>query len=125
VASLEALEQLDRKAVEGKIVFFSTRMERAADGSGYVRAVGIRAAGPSAAAKKGAIAVVIRSVGTDGERFPHTGGVYYQEGAPKIPAAALSVPDAEMLERLLARGPARLSMTLGTRTLPDAESANV
>ncbi|HSN98063.1 MAG TPA: M20/M25/M40 family metallo-hydrolase, partial [Candidatus Nanopelagicales bacterium] len=45
--------------------------------------------------------------------------------APKIPAAALSVPDAEMLERLLAKGPARLSMTLTSRNLPDVESANV
>ncbi|WP_169796486.1 M20/M25/M40 family metallo-hydrolase [Chondromyces crocatus] len=125
VPSLETLEALDRKAVEGRIVFFSTRMERTVDGSGYGKAVGIRGAGPSLAARKGAVAVVIRSVGTSSDRIPHTGSTRYQPDAPKIPAAALSVPDAEMLERRLTEGPVRLTLSLESEMLADAESANV
>src|SRR5262249_25091624 len=64
--------------------------------------------------------------GTDSNRLPHTGAMRYDEKFPKIPAAALSIPDAEMLERLIALGkPIRLRMTLGAKQLPEAESANV
>lgn len=125
VPTVADLDKLDRKAVEGRIVFFHARMERTQTGTGYGKAVSIRTAGPSAAARKGAAAVIIRSVGTDVERIPHTGAVFYQADAPRIPAAALSVPDAEMLERLLAKGPAKLTLTLDSKVLPDAESANI
>jgi len=126
VGSPDDLEKLDRKAVEGKIVFISLRMERTQTGASYGPAGRARWRGPGAAAKKGAVGVVIRSVGTGDERFPHTGGTAYAPDAPRIPAAALAIPDAEMLERLLAQGkPVRLSMKLGARSLPDGESANV
>lgn len=126
VASLEALAALSDDAVRGKIVFFDKPMARTKDGMGYGTAVDVRGRGPMAAAKKGALAVVIRSVGTSSSRFPHTGALRYDDAVPKIPAAALAVPDADVLARTLSRsGRAKLRMSLGCRTLPDAASANV
>jgi Iap family predicted aminopeptidase len=124
--SLEGLAKLAPEAVRGKIVFFHTVMERTKDGAGYGKAVGVRVAGASEAAKLGATAVIIRSLGTDASRAPHTGVVRYAPGVPAIPAAALSIPDAELLHRLIARGgPVRFRMSLGATTLPDAEGFNV
>jgi len=125
VGSLEDLEARGAGA-RGKIVFFDKKMERRADGAGYGRAVDVRGKGASAAAKLGAIAVVIRSIGTDHDRLPHTGGMTYETDAPKIPAAALSIPDAELIERMLAGGtPVRMRVVLGCHDSPDADSANV
>ena len=126
VASLEALDALDPARVAGKIVFFHGHMERTLDGSGYGRAVAPRSRGAVRAAKLGAAGVVIRSIGTDSLRAPHTGGMRYEDGVPKIPAASLSIPDADALHRLLAAGKrVTMRIKLGARTLPDAESANV
>jgi carboxypeptidase Q len=125
VASLEDLEARGAGA-RGRIVFFDKKMERRADGTGYGQAVDVRGKGASAAAKLGAIAVVIRSIGTDHDRLPHTGGMTYEADAPKIPAAALSVPDAELLERMIRGGDrVRIRVTLGCHDSPDGESANV
>jgi hypothetical protein len=124
--SLAAVEALDPARVKGKIVFYDVHMERAKDGSGYGKAVGVRGAGASRAARLGAVAVVIRSIGTDHERTPHTGMMRYDEALPKIPAAALSIPDAEILRRLIDAGePVRLRLSLGAKMLPDAEGASV
>ena len=113
-------------AVRGKIVFFDVPMERTRDGSGYGGAVVYRSDGPSRAAKLGAVAVLVRSIGTDYNRLPHTGALEYATDAPKIPAAALSIPDADLLARLLARGrPVRVRLALACGMQPDAESANV
>jgi carboxypeptidase Q len=126
VPSLDAIDHADPSKITGKIVFVDLPMERTADGSGYGRAVGPRALGAIRAAKKGAVGVVIRSVGTDKSRAPHTGNMRYEEGVPKIPAAALSIPDADAIHRRIAAGErVTIKMTLGARTLPDAESANV
>jgi Zn-dependent M28 family amino/carboxypeptidase len=126
MTSLEAIDRADPAAIKGKIVFYYVKMERTRDGSGYGRAVGVRGAGAIRAAKLGAVGVVIRSIGTDDSRFPHTGAMRYADDVAKIPAAALATPDADMLHRLLATGkPARLRMSLGAQTLPDAEAANV
>jgi hypothetical protein len=75
VKDLDALKALPADAVRDRIVFFNNRMERTRDGSGYGRAVPVRTAGPSAAAALGAIGVVIRSISTSDERFPHTGAI--------------------------------------------------
>jgi carboxypeptidase Q len=125
LSSMDALEgNADR--VKGKIVFFNVRMERAADMSGYGKAVPVRSDGASRAGKLGAVGVLIRSIGTDHNPTPHTGGVRYADGAPRIPAAALSIPHAELLERLGRTGkPVRVRFTLGCRELLQAESANV
>lgn len=99
----EDLVATDSGLIEGKIVFISNRMERFKDGAGYRPAVRARGLGASEAARKGAKAIIIRSIGTDSHRLPHTGGVNYEENAPRIAAAALSNPDADQLERLLKR----------------------
>ena len=126
VRDLDALAALPAGAVKDRIVFFSNRMERTRDGSGYVRAVRVRADGPSAAAKLGAIGVVIRSVGTSDDRFPHTGGLRNAADAPRIPALAISNPDADALERQFASGKTvRLRLKSSARDLPPAMSANV
>jgi hypothetical protein len=123
--SLEALAA-DPSAARGKIVFFNKKMERHADGSGYGRAVDVRTRGPARAGAAGALGVLIRSIGTDHERLPHTGGTDPEAGAPRIPAAALSIPDAELLERLLRDGrPVRVRFSLACHDGPPVETANV
>src|ERR1700684_601334 len=99
-------------SLNGKIAVVTQRMVRAQDGSGYSAANPIRRSGPSAAAKRGAVAYLLRSLGTDNHRLPHTGALNYEDGAPRIPAAALSIPDAEQLERLAAQGPVRIRLLL-------------
>ncbi len=100
---LAALEAAPAGSLKGKIAFVSFRMERFIDGRGYGVAVGARGKGASVAAEKGAIAFILRSVGTDNNRTPHTGGMNYAEGIKKIPAAAISNPDADLLVNMLKR----------------------
>src|SRR5690606_28470191 len=100
-------------------------MRRARDGRGYGEAVGARGNGAVEAARKGAVAVLIRSIGTDSDRMPHTGLMRYEDGVAQIPAAALSNPDADQLIRLLERGPVRLRLDLGATRGPDHTSYNV
>lgn len=126
VADMAALEAIDPARVQGKIVFVNKRMRRARDGSGYGEAVVSRGRGAIVAGQKGAVALLIRSVGTDNNRTPHTGAMRYEEGGPRIPAAALSNPDSDILEGQVASGkPVVFRLKLGARYLPDAESANV
>lgn len=103
-ATLEALEAADREAVEGRIVFIGNRMTRAIDGAGYGPAVRARTRGPSIAAGLGARALLIRSIGTSNNRFAHTGIVSYDPATPRIPAASISNPDADLLRRMFERG---------------------
>jgi len=125
VASLEELGARG-EAVRGRIVFIDRPMSRTSDGTGYGDAAQVRSRGPSLAGRLGAVGVLIRSVGTDDNRLPHTGAMRYEKGVPQIPAAALSIPDAELLARLVRRGgPVRVRFTLGCHGIPDAESANV
>jgi len=125
-SSLDELEKADPAKVRGQIVFLNKRMERARDGSGYGATVPGRGRGAAVAGKLGAVALLLRSVGTDHNRTPHTGAMRYEEGGPRIPAAALSNPDADLLEAQLASGqPVRFHLSLGSRRLPDEESANV
>jgi hypothetical protein len=112
-------------SLTGKIAVVTQRMVRVQDGSGYGAANAIRRAGPSEAAKRGAVAYLLRSLGTDSHRLPHTGALTYADGAPKIPAAALAIPDAEQLERLAARGPVRIKLVLTPTVADNAPSWNV
>src|SRR6185295_6773881 len=92
----------------------------------YSRAVVYRGSGASRAAEFGALAALIRSVGSASLRTPHTGAMRYDPKLPKIPAAAMTIEDAELVHRLLARGDrVRMQLTLTPKTLPDVESANV
>ena len=130
VASYDELKAVAER-VKGKIVFFNNPMDmdlvRSRRGfEAYRRAVEFRGSGASRAAEFGAVAAVIRSVGSASLRTPHTGSLHYEENLPKIPAAAMSAEDAMLIHRLLAKGDrVRMHLLLTPRTLPDVESANV
>src|SRR5438105_9352956 len=111
--SIDALRTAPDSAVKGKIVFIDHHMMPAQDGSGYGQFGAPRRQGPTIASLKGARAIVIRSIGTDHHRNPHTGVQYFTDGAKPIPAGALTVPDAEQLVRILKRGqPVTMHVTL-------------
>tara|TARA_B110000037_G_scaffold137761_1_gene155945 strand:+ start:9445 stop:10224 length:780 start_codon:yes stop_codon:yes gene_type:complete len=103
-ATLQDLQDAPLTGLQGKIVFVDEPMTRTQDGSGYGVAVRKRSGAAAEAGKRGAVAALIRSVGTDHHRFPHTGQMRYAADVPKVPIAALSAPDADQLQRALSRG---------------------
>lgn len=112
-ADLAALEAAPAGSLAGKIAFIDYRMERARDGAGYGPGSRVRSKGPSAAIRAGAIGYLMRSAGTDSHRNPHTGITRFDEGLKPIPSAALAVPDADQLGRLLALGkPVKVKLAL-------------
>ncbi|HUL75831.1 MAG TPA: M20/M25/M40 family metallo-hydrolase [Vicinamibacteria bacterium] len=120
VRSFEELAALGRDKVEGKIVAF------APDWEGYGRTVRFRGSGASAAAKLGAAAVLVRSATGRTIASPHTGTLEYEEGTPRIPAAAITVEDAEWLRRMAAAGETVIvSLFMEARLEGEADSANV
>src|SRR6476659_9307016 len=124
--SVDALRAASDSAVKGKIVFIDHHMMPAQDGSGYGQFGAPRRQGPTIASKKGALAIVIRSIGTDHHRNPHTGVQYFTDGATPIPAGALTVPDSEQLIRILKRGkPVTMHLTLVSQRSEGAQSGNV
>ena len=124
--SVDALRAVPDEAVRGKIVFIDHHMMPAQDGSGYGQFGAPRRQGPTIASKKGALAIVIRSIGTDHHRNPHTGVQYFTDGATPIPAGALTVPDAEQLVRILKRGqPVVMHLTLVSQKTEGGHSGNV
>ena len=124
-SELDALQNTTED-LTGKIAFISGRMKKAPDGAGYGPAGMKRRIGASEAAKHGAVAVLIRSVGTDSHRFPHTGGMRYAPDVPKIPIAAMSGPDADQMERIFERGEkVTIKMTLSPVDTGDRPSGNV
>lgn len=113
-------------SLNGKIAFVTHDMRVTQDGSGYGFAGPARWRGPNFAAKAGASAIVIRSVGTDQHRNPHTGGTTFDDGVKHIPAGAISNPDADTLERLVALGqPVRMKLVLTPKDMGMQESGNV
>lgn len=113
-------------SLKGKIAFVSHEMKAAQDGSGYGYYGAARRQGPSVAAKKGAIAILVKSIGTDHHRIAHTGVQMWADGVTPIPAVALSVPDAEQLARVVSRGkPVRVHLTAVSTRLKDQPSGNV
>ncbi len=127
VESLAALEALAAEQVAGKIVFFDGgKMPRARDGSGYRIAVAPRSQGAIKSAPKGAVAVLIRSAGTSRHRFAHTGAMRYADDVKRIPAAALTNADADLLSAQLAPGgPVTFRLILETKELAEEISHNV
>jgi len=121
------LESAAAGSAAGKIVFINYQMLRTRDGSDYGAAVISRVAGASAAAKLGARALIIRSIGTDQTRNPHTGVMRYDNTPTRIPAAAIGNIDADLLAAMIKRGkPVTLKLQLGARTLKgDYVGANV
>ncbi len=126
VESLEELAGLARERVAGRIVFVDRAMARMRDGSGYGEAIAVRLHAASAAARLGAVAVLIRSIGTDSTRFAHTGVMRYGDDAPRIPAAAISNADADTLRRWTSTGTdIRIRIQLGCHEAGESQSANV
>jgi hypothetical protein len=124
------LRALPPGAVKGKILLFNRHFDKqlaaeAGGGYAYGDAVVYRAAGPIVAASAGAAAVLVRAVGGAEYRIPHTGQTQYAAGVDKIPAAAITAEDADMLADLTAQGPVKMHLTLTPQTLPDAPSYNV
>jgi carboxypeptidase Q len=113
-------------SLTGKIAMVAQRMVRAQDGAGYGAAVVGRTDGPNEAARRGAIAYLLRSVGTDSHRLAHTGTTRYVDGRVPVPAFALSAPDADQIERIAALGQTvRVRLFSGASYLSDAHSQNV
>lgn len=122
----DALEQAPMGGLDGKIVFISGHMRRQPDGAGYGPANRKRRHGASEAAKRGAEAVIIRSVGTDSHRFAHTGQMSYKKAVRRIPVAAVSAPDADQIERIFKRDQSvRLHLTLTPEFKGQRPSGNV
>ena len=125
-ASFNDLLLAPANSLRGKIAFVSNAMQPTQDGSSYGSQGAARFVGPNIAATKGAAAIVIRSIGTDHGRGPHAGGTNFAPGVTPIPAAALSVADAENLERMVKLGkPVTLHLTLTPTVAPTRMSGNV
>jgi Zn-dependent M28 family amino/carboxypeptidase len=124
-ADLAALEAAPEGSLAGKIAFIDYQMQSARDGSDYRNGGAIRSKGPSAAIRKGAIGFLMRSAGTDHHRVAHTGITRFDEGLTPVPSAALAIPDANQLARLLALGPVRVSVALDCGWNGEATSYNV
>jgi carboxypeptidase Q len=130
VNNFDELNALGRAKVSGKIVVFNEKFDRRLAENGlalqaYADAVAYRGGGAIAAAKLGAIAVLVRSAGASQNRLVHTGVMRYDPAVTKIPAAAISFEDAEMLANLASSGRVRVHVTLTPQTLPDVASYNV
>jgi hypothetical protein len=130
VNTFAELNALGRGKVEGKIVLFNYKFDREMQASGfggsaYGAAVAYRFNGAVAAARLGAVAALVRSAGGSQNRLAHTGSMGYADGVTKIPGAAVTFEDAEMIAYLAKTGKVRVRLTLTPQTLPDAVSYNV
>jgi Peptidase family M28 len=120
VRSFEELAELGRDAVQGKVVLYAVPW------MGYGETVRYRASGASRAADMGAVAALVRSATGRSLYTPHTGSLRYDEGSTRIPAAAVTVEDAEWMARLIAAGEdVRVELSMEARMLPDAQSFNL
>src|SRR4051812_1496904 len=125
VRTIAEVRALGAKA-KGKIIFLNHAMSTPSGDTGYGAFVDLRTHGPAEAAKAGAVAALVRSLATRSFRSPHTGATDFAEGAPKVPAAAVSTEDADLFHRLLAKGAAvHVRLWLGCKRLPDVQSSNV
>jgi carboxypeptidase Q len=119
VRNFQELDAAGAKA-RGRIVLFNVPFTT------YGETVQYRSSGPSRAAAAGAVAMLVRSVGPPGLRTPHTGSLRYAADQPQIPAAAITVEDAERLQRMQDRGTTvRVRLKMEAKFLPDADSFNV
>lgn len=130
VESFDELNKLGAKAVEGKIVLFNVKFDQTLAelnqaGAAYGQVTAYRGGGASAAARLGAVAVLVRSAGGSQNRLAHTGGLRYADGVKKIPAAAVPYEDAELIAYLAKQGKVRMKYLLTPQTLPDTTSYNV
>lgn len=116
----DQLTAMGRDKIAGKIVLMNPEWK------GYGQTVQYRSSSASRAAEFGAVAVLVRSMTGRSLQTPHTGSLSYAEGAPRIPAAALSLEDTAMIVRLVRSGtPVRVRLMMEAHQLPDADSHNV
>ncbi len=128
VQSLDKLAELGEKVIKGKIVFFNRPLDQSklTTFSAYGGAVDQRVWGPSEAARYGAVGVVVRTVGTAQDDYPHTGTLIYKDDAPQIPAVAISTNDADVLYQMLSKEPTlKFHFQTNCEMLPDVLSYNV
>lgn len=128
VADFKELEDLGKKKVEGKIVFFNHPFDQRKPSTfeAYGEAVGYRWAGPHIAETYGAVAVLVRSMSSSLDTFPHTGVMRVDSLIAKIPSAAVSTMDAEEMHRQIAAGAkVQFRMTMNCQWFPDNKSFNV
>ncbi len=128
VTGLEELETLAPEVVAGKIVFLDKQMPAytVEHGSGYGEVSKVRSRGPELASKMGAAGALVRSATARSLRTPHTGATRFSEGVKPIPAAALTLEDADLLARLIAAGERpRVRLTMSARLEGEVPSANV
>lgn len=124
--SLDALKAAPDGSLKGKVAFIDHAMTRTQDGSAYGPFGQARRQGPAIAAGKGAAGVVIRSIGTDMHRNPHTGATNWPTGVAPIPAGAVSLPDAELIARIARSGkPMTINLVLEGKAQPNMPSGNV
>jgi hypothetical protein len=126
--TVDELRAAPAGSLKGKIAYISHAMTRTQDGSQYGFAGPARWVGAGIAASKGAVATIIKSVGTDHHRNPHTGGTSFPEGVAPTPAGALSLPDAANLERMFARAdgrPVTIRLEMNPRQIGETLSGNV
>ena len=130
VRDFAELESLGRAKIADKIVVFNYPYDKemaaqGRSGDAYGLAVAYRGEGPIAAARLGAVAALVRSVGSAEYRLPHTGATKYLDDVPKIPAGAVTAEDADLLANLAPQGPLRMHLVLTPQSLPEVESYNV
>jgi len=126
--SVADLQAAPAGSLKGKIAYVSNAMTPTQDGSQYGFAGPTRWVASGIAASKGAVATVIKSVGTDSHRNPHSGGTTFPDGVTPTPAGALSNPDAANLERMFQRAggkPITMKLVLTPQDLGQTESGNV
>lgn len=128
VKGIEGLEQLSKGAAKGKIIFFNEAMDptNIETFRSYGKAVMQRWAGASAAAKIGAVAVVVRAASMRQDNFPHTGSLGYKDSIEKIPAICISTNDANWLSAELKNNKSlKFYLKMNCQQLPDEKSYNV
>ncbi len=125
--SIDELEKMGEAKIKGKIVFFDRPFDATKINTfeAYGGAVDQRGSGASEAAKYGAVGVLVRSMASGLNDVPHTGGLQYKDGLPKIPACAISTNDAELLGQLLKKSPVKVFMRTNCELLAERPSFNV
>lgn len=128
VKSLDEVNNLPDSLVKGKIIFYNRPMDpkKISTFSAYGSCVDQRYSGAIEAAKKGAIAVIVRSMNVRQDDFPHTGSMAYEEGVDSIPAFAISTNGADYLsENVTKYDNLELNLKSFCKSYPDKISHNV
>lgn len=128
ITSFDSLKNIEDDKIKGKIVFYNVPFDERFINSfeAYGHCVKYRGRGAIEAAKKGAIACIVRSMTSDNDDEPHTGMMNYNENIPKIPAAAIGIKSCNKLSQAIKSNPKlKYKMLLSCKTLPDIKSYNV